>query len=91
MLVEEGVQKISEVLTCLVSSDPRSLEHGLFLNHCIPRHSSRNFPLKLSFAPFCQGLPGSIGAVSIPAPFSHCRTALEMNSGPLAHASNTKS
>ena len=55
-----------------------------FLNHCIPRHSSRNFPLKLSFDPFCQGLPGSMGAVSIPAWSNHCSTTLETNSGPLS-------
>ncbi len=31
-----------------------------FRNHSIDKHSSRNFPLKLSFVPFCQGLPGLI-------------------------------
>ncbi len=55
-----------------------------FLNHCIPRHSSRNFPLKLSFAPFCQGFPGSIGAVSMPASLGHFSRALDTNSGPLS-------
>jgi len=34
-------------------------------NHSRLRHSSRNLPLKLSVAPFCQGSLGSINAVSM--------------------------
>ena len=41
-------------------------------------------PLKLSSVPFCQGLPGSIGAVSILSDSSHSRVALLTNSGPLS-------
>src|SRR6516164_3600081 len=55
-----------------------------FLNHCMLRHSSRNLPLKDSFEPFCQGLPGSMCAVSMFACVSHLRTARETNSGPLS-------
>jgi hypothetical protein len=29
-------------------------------NYSMPRHSSRNLPLKLSGVSFCQGLPGSV-------------------------------
>jgi hypothetical protein len=28
-------------------------------NHSMPRHSSRKRPLKLSFVPFCEGVPSS--------------------------------
>ena len=55
-----------------------------FVNHSMLRHSSLNFPLKLSFKPFCQGLPGSMCAVSICAPVSQRRIARETNSGPLS-------
>ena len=45
------------------------LDHDLRIDSIakplIDRHSSRNFPLKDSFVPFCQGFPGSISAVSI--------------------------
>ena len=50
----------------------------LFLNHSIERHSSRNFPLKDSLVPFCQGFPGSMCAVS------HFSTARDTNPGPLS-------
>jgi hypothetical protein len=56
-------------------------------NHCMPRHSSRNFPSKLSFDPFCQGFPGSIHAVSIFSSTSQRRIAREMNSDPLSDRS----
>jgi hypothetical protein len=48
------------------------------------RHSSRNFPLKLSSVPFCQGLPGSLSALPIPSATIHFRIAFETNSGPLS-------
>ena len=51
--------------------------------HCFPRHSCREFPLKLSFAPFCHGLPGSMSDVSI--------TVRHLSGCPFAHPSNTKS
>jgi hypothetical protein len=38
----------------------------------------------LSQAPFCQGLPGSIRAVSIPSSTIHFRMARDTNSGPLS-------
>ena len=53
-------------------------------NHSIDRHSSRNFPLKGSWVPFCHGLPGSISAVSIFSAASHLRTARQRNSEPLS-------
>ena len=40
-------------------------------NHSTLRHSSRSLPLKLSSLAFCQGLPGSIRAVPMPAWASH--------------------
>ena len=52
------------------------------------RHSSRNLPLKLSSAPFCQGFPGSIRAVAILASASHARIAVLTNSGPLSERRN---
>ena len=48
------------------------------------RHSSRKRPLKLSSVPFCQGLPGSMWAVSMPSAVVQRRIALETNSGPLS-------
>ncbi len=53
-------------------------------SHSTLRHSSRNLPLKLSSAPFCQGLPGSITAVSTPASVIQRRIACDTNSGPLS-------
>src|SRR4051794_10002091 len=53
-------------------------------NHSSPRHSSWDFPLKLSATPFCQGLPGSISAVPIPCATIHDSRALDTNSGPLS-------
>src|SRR4029077_10118064 len=53
-------------------------------NHSRLRHSSRNLPLKLSVAPFCQGLPGSINAVAMPWSTIHFSKARETNSGPLS-------
>jgi hypothetical protein len=41
-------------------------------------------PLKLSAAPFCQGLPGSINAVSMPWSTIHLSSARDTNSGPLS-------
>jgi hypothetical protein len=41
-----------------------------FLNHSMLRHSSRNLPLKLSFDPFCHGLPGSMCCHAPPRPLS---------------------
>lgn len=52
-------------------------------NHSTDRHSSRNLPLKLSSAPFCQGLPESLSSVAMPAPAIHSRIARLTNSGPL--------
>ena len=54
------------------------------VNQLMLRHSSRNLPLKLSFVPFCQGLPGAMNAVSMPARLSQPSTASETNSGPLS-------
>ena len=45
---------------------------------------SLSLPLKLSTHPFSHGDPGSIYRVLAPAPPSHSRTALEVNSGPLS-------
>ena len=42
-------------------------------NHCSERCWSRNLPLNDSSAPFCQGLPGSMNAVSICAVCSQRR------------------
>ena len=42
------------------------------------------FPLKLSSIPFCQGLPGSMSAMSIAESASHLRMALLTNAGPLS-------
>jgi len=53
-------------------------------NHSRLRHSSRNLPLKLSATPFCQGLPGSINAVSIPCATIQDKSAFDTNSGPLS-------
>ena len=53
-------------------------------NHSRLRHSSRNLPLKLSATPFCQGLPGSINAVPIPASTIQDNSAFDTNSGPLS-------
>ena len=53
-------------------------------NHSTLRHSSRSLPLKLSALAFCQGLPGSISAVLMPAWASHSRTSRLTNSGPLS-------
>ena len=63
----------------------------LLRNHCIARHSPRNLPLKLSFVPFCQGLPGSMSAVSSPFATAQRRIAFETNSGPLSERSTTDS
>ncbi len=52
-------------------------------NHSRSRHSSRNLALKLSVAPFCQGLPGSINGVPMPCAATHDSSALDTNSGPL--------
>src|SRR4051812_30061383 len=48
-------------------------------------HSSRNLPLKVSLVAFCDGLPGSISAVSILLAVSHFTMAwLEL--GPAVRA-----
>jgi hypothetical protein len=54
-------------------------------SHSKLRRSSRNFPLKLSLTPFCQGLPGSMNAVPMPWSTIHSKTARATNSGPLSH------
>jgi hypothetical protein len=41
----------------------------------------RNLPLKLSFVPFCHGLPGSISADSIFSDTTHPSSAALTNSG----------
>src|SRR5690606_16231231 len=48
------------------------------------RHSSRKRPLKLSFTPFCEGLPGSMNRMAMPASRSHCCSRRAMNSPPLS-------
>ena len=53
-------------------------------NQCMLRHSSRNFPLKLSLVAFCQGFPGAMKALLTPQRLSQPSTASEMNSGPLS-------
>ena len=50
--------------------------------HSKLRRSSRSFPLKLSLLPFCQGLPGSIKAMTIPLCAIHSTMARLTNSGP---------
>jgi hypothetical protein len=52
-------------------------------NHSIDRHSSVNFPLKLSLVQFCQGLPGSISTVSNFLSIAHCSGYVLTNPGPL--------
>src|SRR3990167_2893556 len=59
------------------------------LNYSSDRHSSRSLPLKLSSAPFCQGLPGSLRAVAMPAWEIHSRMAWLTNSGPLSERMNS--
>lgn len=44
----------------------------------------RNFPLKLSSVPFCQGLPGVVSAVSMPSRAIHRMSAVETSSKPLS-------
>ena len=51
-----------------------------FRNHSRDRHSFRNFPLNDSSVPFCQGLPGSMNAVSIFAVCSQRRALLHEDS-----------
>ena len=48
--------------------------------HSSDKHSSRNLPLKLSSAPFRQGLPGSISAALICCRASQSRMAWLTNS-----------
>ena len=48
------------------------------------KSSSLSLPLKLSTYPFSQGLPGVMKRVVAPTPWSHNRTALAVNSGPLS-------
>ena len=43
-----------------------------------------NFPLNDSSVPFCQGLPGSMNAVSISTVCNQPSSAVAMNSGPLS-------
>ena len=66
------------------NSSIRIFASNRFLNHCIANHSSRNLPLKLSFSPFYQGLPGSIAAVSMFSLLSQRKIARDKNSGPLS-------
>ena len=56
-------------------------------NECMLRHSSRNFPLKLSLVALCQGFPGAMKALLTPERLSQPSTASETNSGPLAERS----
>src|SRR5690554_5892979 len=54
------------------------------MNHSVLRHSSRNLPLKLSFEPFCHGLPGSMRTVLLFSAVSLVRVSCETNSGSLS-------
>src|SRR6266403_1636364 len=49
------------------------------------RHSSRNFPWKLSTYAFCTGRPGSMCTKSIFRSIPHARKCRDVNSGPLSH------
>ena len=55
-----------------------------FLNQCWLKHSSWNFPLKLSMYPFCVGLPGSVNICFIWWSYHQPLSALDMNSDPLS-------
>jgi len=49
------------------------------------RHSSRKRQLKLSFTPFCHGLPGSLKRILMPACARHSCSARATSSAPLSH------
>ena len=70
------------MLKCTLNVSMIATASRLLRNHSMFRHSSRNRPLKLSFVPFCQGFPGAMKALSMPASVSHRSTAAETNSGP---------
>src|ERR1043166_1170419 len=55
-----------------------------FPNQLAFKHSSRNFPWKLSTNAFCTGRPGSICTNSIFRSSAHARICREVNSGPLS-------
>src|SRR5207249_7193975 len=55
-----------------------------FPNQLAFRHSSRNFPWKLSTCAFCTGRPGSICTNSIFRSIPHARKCRLVNSGPLS-------
>jgi hypothetical protein len=56
-----------------------------FANQLAFKHSSRNFPWKLSTYPFCIGRPGSMCTNSIFRSTAHARICRDVNSGPLSH------
>ena len=62
----------------------RSNAAGLLPQAASVRHSLRNLPLKDSSVPCCQGVPGSMKAVSIRLVWSQRRIAGATNSGPLS-------
>ncbi len=56
-----------------------------FPNQLAFKHSSRNFPWKLSTCAFCTGRPGSMCTNSIFRSIPHARKCRLVNSGPLSH------
>src|ERR1051325_10446415 len=78
-------------LLCGRSSLYSSLHAAIFLrasnrfpNQLAFKHSSRNFPWKLSTNAFCTGRPGSICTNSIFRSSAHARKCRLVNSGPLS-------
>src|SRR5581483_11067250 len=55
-----------------------------FPNQLAFKHSSRNFPWKLSTCAFCTGFPGSICTTSIFFSSAHAKKCRLVNSGPLS-------
>jgi hypothetical protein len=56
----------------------------MLMNQFSFKHSSRNFPLKLSINELSVGLPGRIYSTSIPLLRAHELKSREINSGPLS-------
>ena len=56
-----------------------------FANQLAFKHSSRNFPWKLSTYAFCAGRPGSMCTKSIFRSIPHAQKCRLVNSGPLSH------
>ncbi len=83
-LTKDGFDNTAEVFYRSDSKRTFTLASTRDRNHSRLRHSSRNLPLKLSFNPFCHGLPGSIATVTMFALPSQRKIARDTNSGPLS-------